>query len=65
MKSKNNKMVQDGSSNGITAGMTAEYVQWLPIKELHRHKISPEFFREKLSELPDRVEHFISDERTG
>lgn len=62
MKPKNSRIVQDGSSNGMTAG-TTEYIHWLPIRELKNYKIFPEFFREKLLELPEQIEHFVSDER--
>ena len=63
MKPKNVQQVCSGSYTGVTANNTEEYVQWIPIKDLGNYKIFPEFFKEKLFNLPSEVEHFISDER--
>ena len=63
MKPKNAKQVCGGSHTGVTTNNAEEYVRWIPIKELGDYKIFPEFFRDKLSNMPQEIEHFISDER--
>ncbi|MDT8717735.1 hypothetical protein IAI10_13785 [Clostridium sp. 19966] len=45
------------------SGGFKEYMHWLPIKELSRYKTFPSFFSEKLTNLPNHVEHIITDER--
>ena len=45
-------------------GMAEECLRWLPLEEVQNNpKVFPIFFREKLSELPGEVMHFIQDER--
>lgn len=63
MEPGNRREVHSGSSHSVTTGNAAEYVQWIPIGELKNHKIFPEFFRDKLMEMPEGIEHIISDER--
>ena len=63
MKSKNNKPVGSGTRTGMTTYDAEEYVQWIPIKDLENYKIFPEFYKDKLSNVPREIEHFISDER--
>lgn len=63
MKPKNDRQVGSGSCTGLTTGGVEEYVRWIPIKDLGRYKIFPEFFRDKLLNIPQEIEHFIADER--
>lgn len=63
MKPKNVQQVSNGSHTGVTTYNAEEYVQWIPIKDLEDYKIFPEFYKDKLLNMPREIEHFISDER--
>ena len=63
MKPKNVQQVCNGSCTGVTTYNAKEYVRWIPIKDLGNYKIFPEFFKDKLLNIPLGIEHFISDER--
>lgn len=66
MKPKGSQLLENGDSRGVTLealGGLSEYLHWIPIGEFANYKAFPKFFCEKLSELPEVVEHFISDER--
>lgn len=65
MKSKNGQQICSGSRTGVTTYNAEEYVRWIPIKALGNYKIFPEFFKDKLLNMPQEIEHFISDEHVG
>lgn len=52
-------------SNQAGVGMMGgkEYMCWLPIDKLDEYKEFPTFFREKLTNLGNEIEHIVSDER--
>lgn len=37
-----------------------ESLHWLPIEKLHNYKAYPEFFRDKLLNLSDNIEHIVT-----
>lgn len=37
-----------------------EFMNWIPIRELGKHRVYPAFFAEKLFHLPEYVEHVIT-----
>jgi 8-oxo-dGTP pyrophosphatase MutT (NUDIX family) len=37
-----------------------EFMNWIPIRELGKHRVYPTFFAEKLLHLPEHVEHVIT-----
>jgi ADP-ribose pyrophosphatase YjhB (NUDIX family) len=39
-----------------------EYMTWIPIKELHKYKAYPIFFREKLLNMGSGIEHIVNME---
>lgn len=63
MKSKNVMLVDSDTQTGATTYDAEEYVRWIPIKDLGNYKIFPEFFKDKLLNMPQEIEHFILDER--
>lgn len=63
MKPKGKREIDENSTNNCVFGEMPEYMSWIPIKELHTKKAFPVFFKDKLLELPEVVEHCISDER--
>lgn len=63
MKPKNDQQVGNDSRTGVTTGGVEEYVRWIPIKDLENYKIVPKFFKDKLLNMPQGIEHFIADER--
>lgn len=46
-----------------TTGRLPEYLYWIPLEKFSEYKAFPEFFCEKLIQIPKTIEHFISDER--
>ena len=34
--------------------------QWVDVNELHNYKIYPVFLKDKIMDIPDRIEHFIT-----
>ena len=63
MKPKGRKDVESNVSNGTAFGGIPEYLHWIAIAELESVKEFPLFFREKLLNLPETIEHIVSDER--
>lgn len=50
--------------NQHSGGAAEECLKWLPLEEVWNNpKVFPIFFREKLSQLPEEIMHFIADER--
>ncbi len=49
------------NGNSYTQGVK-EHMNWLPIAELNSYKAYPTFYREKLFNLPNTVEHIITYE---
>lgn len=48
----------------VMADGSGECLQWVALEEIRNNpKVFPIFFREKLSEMPEEVMHFIRDER--
>ncbi len=39
-----------------------EYMHWIPLEELDKYKVFPEFFARELYSLPDGVKHIVTDE---
>lgn len=37
-----------------------EYMNWIPLKDLHKYKAFPEFFRDRLYHMGDGIEHIIT-----
>ena len=37
-----------------------EFMHWIPIKELEKYKAYPTFFREKLFNMPNGIEHIVT-----
>ncbi|HHZ06860.1 MAG TPA: NUDIX domain-containing protein [Clostridiales bacterium] len=50
---------QQLDSNSYSMGVR-EHMCWLPIDKLNEYQIYPEFFREKLKRLSDRIEHIVT-----
>ena len=63
MKPKNDQQVCSGCRTGVTTYNAEEYVRWIPIKDLGKYKIFPEFYKDKLLNMPQEIEHIIADER--
>lgn len=66
MKPKGRKLFKDGKERKIlleTKDNLPERLYWIPVEKLPDYKAFPEFFREKLNNLPEVIEHLISDER--
>lgn len=63
MKPKNDQKVQNGDCTGLTTGGAREYVRWIPIKDIENFKVFPEFFKDKLLNMPQEIVHIIADER--
>ena len=40
-----------------------EFMYWIPIDGLEKLKVFPVFFKEKLTKIPDRIEHIITKEK--
>lgn len=40
-----------------------EYIKWLPIDKLGEYKVFPQFFAQKLKNIPVGIEHIVNDER--
>lgn len=53
---------QELHSNSYSQG-ARENMHWLPIEKLSEYKAFPEFFGDKLFDIPENVQHIISDER--
>lgn len=63
MKSKAKSGIAEGDVHGIVLGGTPEHLHWIPLKEFGNRKAFPEFFKDKLFNMPEIIEHMISDER--
>ena len=58
MKPKGNKELNSNSySNGVKENM-----YWIPIDELDQYKTYPTFFKEKLKNLKNEIEHIVTIE---
>ncbi|WP_297637588.1 NUDIX domain-containing protein [uncultured Clostridium sp.] len=44
-------------------GGVHEYMTWLPIKDLDQYKAYPTFFKDKLLNMKNEIEHIITNER--
>ena len=62
MKPKGKRLLKNGESRGTTQGVP-EYLRWIPLQELADYKVFPQFFGDKLCEMPQSIQHDISDER--
>ena len=61
MKPKGNKLAINGNDFPYEAD---ECLKWLSLDEVKNNpKVFPIFYREKLSEFPEEIMHFIVDER--
>lgn len=61
MKPKGNKFVIDRGGDDTAE----ECLKWMPLDEVKNNpKVFPVFYREKLSELPGEIMHFILDKRS-
>ncbi len=56
MKPRGSKVLN--SESYCTEGK--EFMHWIPLKELANYKAYPDFFKEKLMNLPTHVEHIIT-----
>ena len=63
MKSKGKKIFREGDVHGTVLGGTPEHLHWIPLEEFGEKKAFPEFFKNKLMNMPDILEHIVSDER--
>lgn len=66
MKPQGRKLFKDGEERKIlleTKDNLPERLYWIPLEKLGECRAFPEFFCEKLSGIPEVIEHFISDER--
>lgn len=66
MKPQGRKLFKDGEERKIlleTKDNLSERLYWIPLEKLGECRAFPEFFCEKLSDIPEVIEHFISDER--
>lgn len=66
MKPKGRQVFENGDTKGNilnSLGGIPEYLYWIPLEQFKDLKAFPEFFSEKLSKMPEAVEHFISEER--
>lgn len=61
MKPRGTRQLGDTSA-GVTMG-GKEYICWLPLDKLDEYNEYPTFFKEKLANLGEGVEHIVSDER--
>lgn len=43
-------------------GGVHEYMNWIPIKDLHKYKAYPTFFKDKLLNIPENLEHIVTQE---
>lgn len=59
MKPKGNKEL---NSNSYSKGIK-ENMYWIPIDELDKYKAYPTFFKDKLKNLKDEVEHIVTVEK--
>ena len=62
MKSAGYKKIEHQSSNSTVFGGLPEYLYWIPIAKLKNLKAFPLFFKDKLLDMPEILEHRISDE---
>ncbi len=56
------KGTQELNSNSYTQGVK-ENMYWLPINKLEEYKAYPTFFREKLKNIKNEIEHIITYEK--
>ncbi len=49
-------------SNSTTQGVK-EYMCWIPVEKIGDYKAFPVFFKDRLLNIPEGIEHFVSDER--
>lgn len=49
-------------TDGSVCAAGLEYMHWIPLEELKSIKMFPVFYPEKLMNLPDGVEHIVTDE---
>lgn len=54
---------QELQSNSFTDKGVPEHMHWLPLSELQNYKAFPAFFKDKLFNLSNFVEHVITDDR--
>ncbi len=66
MKPQGRKLFKDGEERKIlleTKDNLPERLYWIPLEKLKECRVFPVFFHEKLYDIPEVTEHFISDER--
>lgn len=54
--------IKEFDNNSYTHGVKEEMC-WLPIAELHKHKVFPTFLQEYLQNPQDELVHIVTDER--
>lgn len=59
MKPRGSRSVRSGSE----CADGREDIVWLPIDRLGEYKVFPQFFAQKLSDMPTGIEHIVNDER--
>ena len=53
---------QELNSNSYNSQGIKEKMYWISLNELEKHRAYPEFFREKLKNIPERVECIVTHE---
>ncbi|WP_027339264.1 NUDIX hydrolase [Halonatronum saccharophilum] len=53
---------QELNSNSYSPFGVKEYMHWIPIDKLEHYKAFPTFFKDKINNFEDRVEHIITYE---
>ncbi len=65
MKPKGRQLLTENYSNDTVFNGLPERLHWIPLQEFGRYKAYPQFFKDRLAELPETIQHIVSDERTG